>query len=545
MTRRDASEKEDKQGPAKKVSRRAAIKSAATALGASAFGLTVSGCGFRGEVQPAVDEVGRVRQQVKEISDQWNGQADRFLKEVKKIREIGGVLAQSVADFLETGVTQAQAAADHVVQQARTAATKVLQDAAAATLLVAAYLKAEIEAKLAAVSEALVECEEKIKQGNKPTLAQFQTMIQVAGKKQKIYPKVGPVAPREITMIWDNPQKRSFKMVDATIEICGYGFDQDHVKSALVVRLDNAVLPKDAVLVASDYLVRINLLNAPFANNIEAKNLKLLWKMEEEEKELCRWEVNWYRMPLNSPQAITLTLSPDGKRIQKIEPSYWDFGMAPSYAELIRGTNSREAIKTSGSINFEQIGIRNDDIGLFLKWKGADIRNNSFESTVKFRIVKAPELLRTETVTLGTYPRFTPRWIRGDDNFWGKIRYHVEGESRLADGKLQVRVYMFATEIDDQGRDQKDHTTVESWSDWRDAYVPPPGWKIKIAQLKRSTLTGQMRETDDQPAIKTMPAGEGVASFKIWGVKAHGKAGTETTSMEVTFNPVVVALEPQ
>jgi hypothetical protein len=190
---------------------------------------------------------------------------------------------------------------------------------------------------------------------------------------------------------------------------------------------------------------------------------------------------------------------------------------------------------------------RRDDSVLVIAYGESGKNCRSEIDLIHKTVGPAPET-KTIQVALGSQSCTPPQVKNGaDDNFWGRIRFTVSAECRTHEGKLQTRVYMFATEVDDQGRDRHDHTTVDGWSGWHDAYIPEPGWKIAPAIQKNTRYPKEgfdnIHESNPQPIRYTMPNAELVGAFHVRGVKAHGKAGSNDTSVMAEFNRMEVRLE--
>jgi len=172
--------------------------------------------------------------------------------------------------------------------------------------------------------------------------------------------------------------------------------------------------------------------------------------------------------------------------------------------------------------------------------KGKNCRS---EIDLKHNTQPLPPESKTVTAALGKLSVIPPH-TRGDDNFWGRIRFHVVGRWQIVDGILQTQVGMFATETNEKWADKPDYTTVVGDSPWHNAYVPEPGWRVVGVNVKPITLhEGVMHQDDPQPRQIPMPAGELVVAFHVFGVKDGGKAGHATTSVTADFNTVIVTLE--
>lgn len=115
------------------------------------------------------------------------------------------------------------------------------------------------------------------------------------------------------------------------------------------------------------------------------------------------------------------------------------------------------------------------------------------------------------------------------------LRFRVRAESRWIGNAIQVRVYMY-------GRETNGGTEVDSWSEWKNAYTVENGWVIvSYAPKAASEVSGQHGVKDKEKWTETLPAGELVQRFEIYGDRKGDEAGTYTR-VEAFFNVIQVTI---
>jgi len=131
-----------------------------------------------------------------------------------------------------------------------------------------------------------------------------------------------------------------------------------------------------------------------------------------------------------------------------------------------------------------------------------------------------------------------PSHVRGDADFdsdYGNpMSFTVKAQSRVNGNEIQVRVYMYAAEEED------DYTTVDSWSSWERAYLAPAGWTIEsYSPSAVAERSGNI--TDHNIRVESLPAGELVNRFEIYGDTDDDEAGGYTRVIAY-FSPMRVNL---
>ncbi len=227
-------------------------------------------------------------------------------------------------------------------------------------------------------------------------------------------------------------------------------------------------------------------------------------------------------------------------------------------SRLGRTTHYHMVLNVHGP-DFESLLEANQVAKIRLNW------SDRVDGYPEILIVQAVAPTKTKVVPIGSMTH-TPRRTGGDNDFdtspGEPTDVKVAGETRLNNGVIEARVYMFARER------EPDHTRVESWSNeiktgtterrvgpmrlqvptygegpWDVAYRPPGGWKVRSATPLGKT-EGIATVTDHKIVSISKPAGEVVRLFEAWVDRNDGEAGSYTKT-KVYFNDITVEIEKE
>jgi hypothetical protein len=408
-----------------------------------------------------------------------------------------------------------------------------------------AFAEARIKANLSAVANGVELAKKELSEKGELSPERFTQILSAAAKEVHILPGTAIACPRIVEVVWSSPDaKTGFRKSNPKVHVSGFGFHHPDAAKRLSVIVRSSQLNGDKPakhVVNTENLLTIELDDAALQHG-NATSLEVLW----DNRVLHRIEIVWRIPPPDSPQGITLVWSADRKVIKSTEPTQWDFQMVPSFVRVYREDNSAENVRgRDAKLQWQDLPLRHDDQFVEVTFQADNLVDNVkvFRIPLKHKFEPSvPAVVKkTVPVALGTQS-FTPPHTASDDNFWGKIRFKVIGRARLYNGVIQTQVEMFATEVDDANRDRNETTAMGS-SDWRDAFRPDEGWKIASVVQRETSEKGFIHESNAQPIKYSMPNAEVVKAFHVRGVKPHGKAGTDDTSVVVEFNTIEIEVE--
>jgi len=154
-----------------------------------------------------------------------------------------------------------------------------------------------------------------------------------------------------------------------------------------------------------------------------------------------------------------------------------------------------------------------------------------------YEVLVIQKQLQTKTISnipLGSLSH-TPKQTGQDADFHVNsdkpLKFKVRAESQWVGNAIQVRVYMY-------GRETDGGTEVDSWSEWKNAYVAEYGSVIvSYAPTAASEKSGKIPSQGKW--VEELPAGELVDRFEIYGDRDGDEAGSYTR-VEAFFNEIQV-----